>query len=75
MCVLCIAGSVHTGYMCSECRQTELVGIRWSCLTCTDVHLCRECYGNDKHDITHKFIRFDWQFSDGQVHCICNINI
>jgi len=60
-------GAVHTGYVCSECHQSEFVGIRWSCLICTDVHLCRECYGNDKHDITHRFVRFDWQSSDGQV--------
>ena len=70
--VLCVCGgmcegSLHTGHVCSECRRSELVGIRWSCLICTDVHLCRECYGNDKHDVTHRFVRFDWQSSDGQV--------
>ena len=63
---MCV-GSVHVGSVCSECRQSEFVGIRWTCQICSDVSLCRECYGNDKHDISHAFVRFDWPTSDGQV--------
>jgi len=74
--ILCVCkGSLHTGYVCSECRQNDFVGVRWSCLICTDVHLCRYCYGNDKHDISHRFFRFDWPSSDGHVKYIAFVTL
>lgn len=40
----------------------------WKCEQCPDVTLCSSCYHSDKHDIIHKFTRFDYSGHQGSVY-------
>ncbi|XP_020605863.1 E3 ubiquitin-protein ligase MIB1-like [Orbicella faveolata] len=55
------AGVKHVGLACVACKQTPILGTRWSCLDCEDhaVNLCTSCYMADEHDIQHVFQRKD----------------
>ncbi|XP_053378625.1 E3 ubiquitin-protein ligase MIB2-like [Mercenaria mercenaria] len=44
---------------CAGCDIDTIFGMLWTCCECPDVNLCTECYFNDKHQITHQFIRHD----------------
>ncbi|XP_063965688.1 ankyrin-2-like isoform X1 [Lytechinus pictus] len=63
------AGAVHSKITCSSCNVDSIHGIRWKCCdhSCTDVNLCTPCYMADKHDLTHRFIRFNSQDETGIV--------
>ncbi|XP_056012215.1 E3 ubiquitin-protein ligase MIB2-like isoform X2 [Ostrea edulis] len=43
-----------------DCEEPEIYGMLWQCDQCPNVRLCSKCYHNDKHDIIHKFTRFDY---------------
>lgn len=53
--------------VCSEpdCEEPEIYGMLWKCEQCPDVTLCSSCYHSDKHDIIHKFTRFDYSGHQG----------
>ena len=53
------AGVKHLGVTCDECKQRNVLGIRWKCNDCHDYDLCTICYFADKHSLTHQFQRFD----------------
>ncbi|XP_063965587.1 E3 ubiquitin-protein ligase MIB2-like isoform X3 [Lytechinus pictus] len=63
------AGVVHPKITCSNCTVDSIHGIRWKCCdhSCTDVNLCTPCYMTDKHDLTHRFTRFNSQDETGIV--------
>ncbi|XP_041479668.1 E3 ubiquitin-protein ligase MIB2-like isoform X1 [Lytechinus variegatus] len=63
------AGVVHSKITCSNCEVDSIHGIRWKCCdhSCTDVNLCTPCYMTDKHDLTHRFTRFNSQNETGIV--------
>jgi len=52
-------GVKHLGVTCDECKQRNVLGIRWKCNDCYDYDLCTICYFADKHSLTHQFQRFD----------------
>jgi hypothetical protein len=62
-----VTGSAHIGRSCSECSDKDkvLAGVRWDCAQCPGVSLCSQCYGMDKHNLTHEFVRYDWPASKG----------
>ncbi|KAH9495558.1 E3 ubiquitin-protein ligase mib2 [Bulinus truncatus] len=49
----------HPTVTCDECKEKEIIGIRWNCSVCTDFDLCCDCYSKDKHSLSHSFLRFD----------------
>ncbi len=72
LCVLDNAsvGVRHTSdVLCSGCGRSAFFGIRWQCADCQSgvggrgvnrvVDLCSRCYGADKHDVAHRFLRLD----------------
>ncbi|XP_062587965.1 uncharacterized protein LOC134249651 [Saccostrea cucullata] len=48
-----------------DCEEPEIFGMLWQCDQCSDVVLCSNCYHSDKHDIIHKFTRFDYPSHEG----------
>ena len=48
-------GSTEDGDSCPE----TIFGIRWHCTHCAQYDLCTMCYMDDRHDVNHKFLRFD----------------
>ncbi|KAK7093791.1 E3 ubiquitin-protein ligase MIB2-like [Littorina saxatilis] len=59
------AGVRHPDTKCSECGETHIYGMLWRCEDCTGCDLCPQCYSDDKHEIRHRFLRFDHYKSDG----------
>ncbi|XP_062614849.1 E3 ubiquitin-protein ligase MIB2-like isoform X2 [Saccostrea cucullata] len=47
------------------CEEPEIFGMLWQCDQCSNVVLCSHCYHSDKHDIIHKFTRFDYPSHKG----------
>ncbi|XP_046558776.1 E3 ubiquitin-protein ligase mind-bomb-like isoform X1 [Haliotis rubra] len=45
------------GVVCDGCREEDIAGIRWKCSKCTDFDLCTLCYMEERHDVTHAFLR------------------
>jgi len=62
-------GIQHPHIRCNECPRSEvrIVGTRWKCMECYDFDLCTNCYMNDKHNTSHRFIRFDKERTNGLV--------
>lgn len=58
-------GIHHASVTCDACNTENIYGIRWKCKECHDYDLCSQCYMNDKHDVTHKFLRFGESSSTG----------
>ncbi|BFZ22874.1 hypothetical protein BsWGS_25913 [Bradybaena similaris] len=58
-------GIKHTNIICDACRTQGVQGMRWKCTKCHDFDLCTLCYMNDKHDVSHSFLRFDTPSSKG----------
>ncbi|CAF0788949.1 unnamed protein product [Didymodactylos carnosus] len=52
-------GVRHPNVICDSCRKHGILGMRWKCGKCFDFDLCTQCYMQDKHDLTHPFIRFE----------------
>lgn len=54
-------GVSHEGVSCHTCLDTHvsIIGSRYSCAACNNLHLCASCYHGDKHDISHPFYRVD----------------
>lgn len=67
-CNIFILGIKHDK-LCSDpnCEEPEIYGMLWKCEQCPDVTLCSSCYHSDKHDIIHKFTRFDYSGHQGSV--------
>ena len=51
------SGVYHNNTSCSQCQQSPIYGIRWSCSVCSGVQLCSRCYMSNVHDTHHSFIR------------------
>ncbi|XP_046375109.2 E3 ubiquitin-protein ligase MIB2-like [Haliotis rufescens] len=45
------------GVVCDGCREENIAGVRWKCSKCTDFDLCTFCYMEERHDVTHAFLR------------------
>lgn len=50
---------VHNGIHCDGCESRNIRGIRYKCSNCYDYDLCGLCYRGNKHDLSHRFKRFD----------------
>ncbi|KAK6635597.1 hypothetical protein RUM44_000851 [Polyplax serrata] len=59
------AGIKHPNIVCDGCKKHGIVGIRWKCESCYNYDLCTQCYMLDKHDLSHKFQRFETANSVG----------
>ena len=50
---------IHTGYICNQCNQNPIIGIRYKCNDCSNYNLCEECEEKNSttyfHDINHTF--------------------
>lgn len=55
----------HPNIVCDGCASQGICGIRYKCMDCYDFDLCFGCYHGDKHDLEHKFKRFDSVVSSG----------
>lgn len=71
----CHTGVVHPNIICDECKRNGLAGIRFRCATCPDYDLCVTCYGEDKHDIEHPFIRYQTPNGPGFVLLLILLNL
>lgn len=60
------AGVRHPGTVCAECGEKNIYGMLWRCQDCASLDLCSLCYGSDKHEIRHTFLRLDHFQSQGQ---------
>eukprot|EP00057_Strongylocentrotus_purpuratus_P035273 XP_798393.2 PREDICTED: E3 ubiquitin-protein ligase MIB2-like [Strongylocentrotus purpuratus] len=47
----------HPKVWCDGCDVDEIRGIRWRCTECYAIDLCTTCYMNNRHDLTHIFMR------------------
>jgi len=46
----------HTGTFCEGCEtNVPIRGLRYECQHCEDTNLCRQCYDDGKHDLSHSF--------------------
>ncbi len=56
-------------HRCSSCGASAFYGLRWRCVDCSGedsaADLCQVCYGLDRHDLRHRFRRFDSPSSPG----------
>ncbi|XP_072035840.1 E3 ubiquitin-protein ligase MIB2-like [Amphiura filiformis] len=52
-------GVKHLTIGCDECQKNGIEGLRWKCVRCRNYDLCNSCYMDDKHDVTHEFLRFE----------------
>ncbi|XP_059173142.1 uncharacterized protein LOC131953789 [Physella acuta] len=52
-----ICGVKHENISCDGCQKREIEGVRWKCGVCSNFDLCTTCYMDDKHDVTHTFLR------------------
>nr|CAB3263828.1 zinc finger protein ZF(ZZ/RING)-1 [Phallusia mammillata] len=61
------AGVKHPNVQCDGCevRDDCLRGTRWKCHDCEDFDLCTPCFMANKHDMKHRFIRFETTKSSG----------
>lgn len=50
-------GRRHLDTVCEGCNESPIYGIRWKCMLCLNVDLCSACYHNDKHSLSHPFLR------------------
>ncbi|CAL1544063.1 unnamed protein product [Lymnaea stagnalis] len=64
-------GTQHPKVMCDECKTEGIRGVRWKCGSCYNYDLCSACYGGDKHDLSHPFLRIDnpWSKLHHKVPC------
>ncbi len=50
---------IHKGYICNQCNQNPIIGIRYKCNDCGNYNLCEECEEKNSttyfHDINHTF--------------------
>eukprot|EP00794_Sanderia_malayensis_P003708 gene3708-4228_t len=46
------------GVGCDVCLK-DVIGISWNCEECPLTYLCTICYMSDKHNVQHKFQRFE----------------
>lgn len=53
------SGIKFPGINCDECGQKGIIGTRWKCSVCENFDLCDGCYHSDKHNINHRFLRYD----------------
>jgi hypothetical protein len=44
---------------CDGCRRTHFEGTRYKCADCYDFDLCKTCYANNLHDLSHPFLQID----------------
>lgn len=58
-------GVRHANIICDGCKKSGLAGIRFRCGQCANYDLCASCYGDDVHDLTHEFIRYQTANSAG----------
>ncbi|CAL1544045.1 unnamed protein product [Lymnaea stagnalis] len=54
-----VDGTKHESVMCDSCMMEDIRGIRWKCSQCKNANLCSQCYSDDRHDISHQFLRYD----------------
>ncbi|XP_025083938.1 E3 ubiquitin-protein ligase MIB1-like [Pomacea canaliculata] len=52
-------GVRHKGTKCSECGEGDIWSMLWRCQQCAGYDLCTFCYSEDKHEISHSFLRVD----------------
>ncbi|KAH9495559.1 E3 ubiquitin-protein ligase mib1 [Bulinus truncatus] len=52
-------GVIQKDIECNECKVNPIHGICWKCSSCFNTYLCSQCYHSDKHEISHKFWRYD----------------
>lgn len=57
----------HANIICDGCKKSGLAGIRFRCVQCANFDLCSSCYGDDVHDLSHEFIRYQTANSAGYV--------
>ena len=48
---------IHKGITCSNCKATDIKGIRYKCTSCSNFNLCDICEAFNIHDIHHIFIK------------------
>lgn len=48
---------IHKGITCSNCKSTDIKGIRYKCTSCSNYNLCETCEALNTHDIHHIFIK------------------
>ncbi|KAJ8319866.1 hypothetical protein KUTeg_001453 [Tegillarca granosa] len=53
------AGIIHKNIVCDSCGDDPIKGMRWKCCNCKDYNLCTPCYMQNKHDLSHGFVRMD----------------
>ncbi|XP_076451717.1 uncharacterized protein LOC143287544 isoform X2 [Babylonia areolata] len=61
------AGVRHPNTTCAGCGETNIFGCLWRCEDCSHCDMCPLCYGDDKHDIRHRFLRIDHYKSEGEA--------
>lgn len=44
---------------CDGCGSQEFQGTRYKCKVCYDYDLCRSCYMDNVHDLSHRFMQID----------------
>uniref|UniRef100_A0A7E4VIK8 ZZ-type domain-containing protein n=1 Tax=Panagrellus redivivus TaxID=6233 RepID=A0A7E4VIK8_PANRE len=47
---------VHEDFTCNGCRKTPIIGHRFTCLICSNLHLCQTCEKNGIH-AQHALVR------------------
>lgn len=45
--------------VCDGCGKHEFQGIRYRCKICDDYDLCRSCYVDNVHNLSHRFMQID----------------
>ncbi len=51
--------------VCHGCGDAGFFGLRWKCSECANLDLCGRCYGEGRHDLGHRFRRYDCASSGG----------
>nr|CAB3263830.1 zinc finger protein ZF(ZZ/RING)-1 [Phallusia mammillata] len=54
-----LSGIKHPERRCDACKKFGIRGTRWQCTECPNCDLCTRCYMTNKHNIHHKFKRYD----------------
>lgn len=59
---------IHKGITCSNCKATDIKGIRYKCTSCSNYNLCETCEALNTHDIHHIFIKIRIPTPEHELH-------
>ena len=57
----------HIGITCSNCKQPNIVGIRYKCIKCNNYNLCETCENLCIHDIHHILLKIRLPINDNEL--------